>query len=214
MTIEEVIEKVNKLLALAENEAATENEAANAAMAAQKLMAKFNLEQADLQTNKKESKIMIKTFAGGKGYKWRYTLACIIARNFRVKTYIIGRDLVAFYGYEIDVDIALSTFGSLFKIGNKLALKVYYEYKHDGRDTKGAMNTYLTGFMKGIAEKLDEQCKALMIITPKEVNEKYAEYSKNFGTLDNTLRQSFDRELYERGRMDGKLSFNSRSIEA
>lgn len=211
--MEEIIKKIEKLLALAEKNP-NENEAAAAALKAQELMAKFNLDESNFKDKDNGPKITVKFFKEGKGYKWRYQLSLVIARNFRVKTYVLGKDWIAFYGYEMDVDIALQTFSSLFKIGNKLATKVYYEYKNAGKSTKGIMNTYYAGFIKGIGSKLDEQCKALMIVIPEEVNAKYAEYSKNFGTMKSNFAMSANNEVFERGIMDGRLAINSGRIEA
>lgn len=212
--MEEIIKKIEKLLALAEKNP-NENEAMAAALKAQELIAKYNVQMEQIGNNKPSQKIVAEMHEGGKGYKWRYALANIVARNFRCKTYVLGRDHVMFYGYENDAKAALATFSFLFKVGNKLAAKFYHEYKKQGHSTRGVLNRYLAGFCKGISEVLDEQCTALMIVTPKEVNEQFKEYSKNFGTISGALRsENHDPEVYNRGRREGKDVASSRHLNA
>lgn len=212
--MEEIIKKIEKLLKLAENNP-NENEAMNAALKAQELIAKYNIQMEQIGNDKSSQKIVTEMHKGGKGYKWRYGLATTIARNFRCKMFVLGRDQVVFYGYENDAKAALATFSFLFKVGNKLAAKFYHEYKKQGHNTRGVLNRYLAGFCKGISEVLDEQCTALMIVTPKEVNEQFKEYSKTFGTMHSTLRsENHDPEVYNRGKMDGKDAASSRHLNA
>lgn len=60
---------------------------------------------------------------------------------------------------------------------------------------------------------LDEQCKALMIVTPTEVEEAYAEHSKNFGTVNSTLNtRGGTAESYERGHRAGREAMQSRQM--
>ena len=89
----------------------------------------------------------------------------------------------------------------------------YLKCKKEGKNTKGVLNTYLVGFCDGIKEVLDKQCTALMIVVPKEVEEAYAEHSKNFKTFQNSLITSSDGRAYSEGKTDGKATATARSIE-
>ena len=192
---EKILEKIEKLLALAGNNP-SENEAISAALKAQELMAKYTIELADLEGKSLEQNIVEETYTPKANChyvrKWRYTLSQIIAKNFCCKTYSINRDAIAFYGYEKDAKIAVEVFKFLFETGNKLANRYYLKCKKEGRDTKGVLNTYLVGFCDGIKEVLDKQCTALMIVVPKEVEEAYTEHSKNFRRINTGLTTSSD----------------------
>lgn len=213
---EKVLEKIEKLLALAGNNP-SENEAISAALKAQELMAKYNIELADIQGEAKAETITTETYTPKANChyvrKWRYTLSQIIAKNFCCKTYSIARDAIAFYGYEKDAKIAVEVFKFLFETGNKLANRYYLKCKKEGKDTKGVLNAYLVGFCDGIKEVLDKQCTALMIVVPKEVEEAYEEHSKGFKRISSSLRISSDGRAYDEGKTDGKATATARSIE-
>lgn len=137
---EEILKKIDKLLALAGNNP-NENEAISAALKAQELMAKYNIELADVQGAESGQKIKKEIYTPKKSShyvsKWKYSLSQIIAKNFCCKTYSLGRDAIVFYGYEKDAKIANQVFGFLFETGNKLADRYYRKCKKEGRETKG-----------------------------------------------------------------------------
>lgn len=180
-------------------------------------MAKYNIELAEVQGDVKSETITTEMYTpkANQHYvrKWRYTLSNIIAKNFCCKTYSINRDAIAFYGYEKDAKIAVEVFKFLFETGNKLANRYYLKCKKEGKETKGVLNTYLTGFCDGIKEVLDKQCTALMIVIPKEVEEAYAEHSKGFRRISNSLKISSDGRAYSEGKTDGKATATARGIE-
>ena len=213
---EDILKKIDKLLALAGNNP-NENEAISAALKAQELMAKHNIELAEVQGAESGQEITKETYTPKKSShyvsKWKYSLSQIIAKNFCCKTYSLGRDAIVFYGYEKDAKIAQQVFGFLFETGNKLADKYYRKCKKAGRETKGILNTYLSGFCAGIKEVLDKQCVALMVIVPKEVEESYQEYSKGFRQISNKLRTSNDSRAYQDGKREGRETATARTIE-
>lgn len=173
--MEKIIEKIKKLLNMTQENGASENEAMVAALRAQKLMAEYNINVADIETSDDSMTIIEESFVCGKGDKWKVRLAAIIAKNFRCKTYLINKSEVVFYGYESDAKIALNVFKFLFTTGNKLADKYYYEYYKNGENTRGVKNTFLLGFCQGINDVLGKQCVALMIVTPEEVKKSFDE---------------------------------------
>lgn len=213
---EKILKKIENLLALAGNNP-SENEAIAAALKAQELMAKYNIELADIEGEKPKNNITEETYTPKANChyvrKWRYKLAQIIAKNFCCKTYCINRDTVVFYGYEKDAKIAVEVFKFLFETGNKLANRYYLKCKKEGKNTKGVLNTYLVGFCDGIKEVLDKQCTALMIVVPKEVEEAYAEHSKGFKLINNSLATSGDARAYNEGKTEGKATATARGIE-
>ena len=211
--MEEIIKKIEKLLALAGNNP-NENEALAASLKAQELIAKYNVNIDHLGDNKETPKIGTAKHTTGKGYKWRFILAPIIARNFRCKLYLINGIDVVFYGYESDSKAALSTFSFLFKVGNRFAAKYYNQYKKNHMDTQGVRNMYLNGFCSGIANAVDKQCTALMVVVPKEVEESFTEKMKGNKPRTKTLMVSSDRSVYLDGQRDGRNMAESRNLPA
>lgn len=213
---EDILKKIEKLLALAGNNP-NENEAVAAALKAQELMAKHNIELADVQGNGAGQKITRETYEQGNSShnvsKWKYRLSNIIARNFRCRSYTIQRRGIVFYGYEKDAKIALEVFRFLFETGNRLAERYYRKCRRDGRETKGLLNTYLTGFCDGIREVLDRQSTALMLVVPKEVDASYKEYTKGFINISGKLAKSGDIRAYRTGKQEGRETVTARSIE-
>ena len=214
--IEKVLNKIKNLLDLANNNP-NEHEAMDAALKAQELMAKYNVELDQLD-DKPETREIVKEVYKQSGKhemrKWKLGLASIIGDNFRCKVYFIGSSKdVVFYGYKEDAKIAVQVFAYLYEVGNKFAVKYYNKCKKEGKSTSGVMNTYLAGFRAGVAEVLEKQCTALMIVTPKEVVDSYKEMSKDFGTCKATLRITANDAAYNTGKRDGKDMATARSIE-
>lgn len=216
--LEKMMEKIKNLLDLANNNP-NENEALAAALKAQELMAKYHIEMTDISDENDEEMYQAIYEDSGKHEmkNWKIGLASIIAQNFCCKNYIMQygrRKNVVFYGYKKDAKIALEVFKFLYECGNRFAVRYYNKYKKEGRDTKGVMNTYLIGFRDGIKEVLGKQCTALMIVTPKEVEESFAEMTKNFRHSHTTIRPSYDPRAYDQGKQDGKDTIAARTLEA
>ena len=108
--MEKIIEKIKKLLNMTQENGASENEAIVAALRAQKLMAEYNINVADIETSDDSTTIVEESFVCGKNNKWKVRLAAIIAKNFRCRVYFIDKSKVVFYGYESDAKIALDVF--------------------------------------------------------------------------------------------------------
>lgn len=214
---EKVIEKIRKLLEMTTENGCSENEAMVAALKAQKLMAEYDLELIDIKTEKITEEIgeervdtTVKVHAST---KWKLSLAVIIAKNFRCKVFTEGTNLVVFYGFKSDAKIAGNVFKFLFETGTKLGMKYYRQLCKEDKNTRGAANTYLTGFCKGIEEVLGKQCKALMIVTSPEVEESWKEKSAFMRRKSSKLNCSYDRSHYEQGRTDGRATANARSLK-
>lgn len=213
---EKILEKIRNLLDLANNNP-NENEAIAAALKAQELMAKYDVELEQLDDKKENREIVEEIYRqSGKHEmkKWKWGLAGIIAKNFRCKYYALNKADIVFYGYKEDAKIALSVFTYLYETGNKLALRYYNQVKKSGEDTKGVMNTYLLGFRDGVKSVLEKQCTALMIVTPTEVIDTFAEKTKYFGRFSTSLSTlGSGNAAYSVGKTDGKDMANARSLE-
>lgn len=211
--MEEIISKIRKLLAMTEENGCTEGEAMTAALMAQKLMAKHNLTVADIDDDTSKGNIVEVGYDAGTKYKWKYRLANIIAVNFCCKVFVVGKSKIVFYGYENHAKIASDVFKFLFNTGIRLANNYYYECYKNGRETVGVKNTFLAGFCDGIKEVLGQQCRALMLVTPKDVEENFAEKMKGSKSFKATMKIARDTQAYDDGKTEGKYAANARSLE-
>lgn len=211
---EKMIDKIKKILKLAQDNPSME-EGLSAALQAQKLMAKYNIHEDEVTLEEIKDEIT-SVFSQQKHdsqlHKWRKGLANVVARNFRCKTYLQGGDVV-FRGYKEDAKIALEVYLSLYTIGNSLGSKAYSEQVSKTGSGKGAYNSFVTGFLSGVEEGLNAQCTALMIITPKEVEEEFVEFSADFKKGRKVILRVQDSELYKKGKEEGKAAVKARSIE-
>lgn len=208
---DKVIDRIRKLFALS-NHNTNEEEAKNAALKAQSLLKRYHISSADLEEVKKEI-INSTTYEVGSGNKWKMRLGDIIARNFRCKCFWYGRTTVAFYGYDSDRDIALETFLYLYRVGHNLGKRVESNYRKEHGYARGVFNAFIVGFCDGIANVLDKQCTALMLITPSEVEESFKEMSKDFRSLNNTLRINSDDDIYNDGYIKGQAAMSRNALE-
>lgn len=208
-----IIEKIKKVLALAENNP-SEQEALAAALKAQKMMAEYHIDEKDLGQVVDENNIdEIVSYVGGKTQKWKISLALVLANNFRCRVYMMGSDVV-FMGYEEDIKICSEVFQSMYKIGVRLSDKMKREYRQKYGTATGVRNSFCAGFVKGIQSGLEKQCTALMIVVPKEVNEKFDEkFANHHGSKKNASLTIRDRECYNEGFTKGKEAVQARSIE-
>lgn len=208
----DIIEKIKKILALAENNP-NENEAVAAALKAQKLMAKFHIEEQELGEEITEKNIdKLECVVNGKSQKWKLQLASVLANNFRCRIYLINGN-VTFYGYEEDIKICSEVFYSLYNIGVKLSDKAKREARKENGTATGVRNTFCYGFVQGIKSELEKQCTALMIVVPKEVNDSYTEMTKGFSQKKTSIRISSNKRIYDKGFQSGKDAIRSRGIE-
>lgn len=207
MNKEQLVEKVKKLLALAGNNP-NENEAQAAMLKAQKMIAEYNLEITDGEA-KDEITTMAATHANNEGYRTR--LGAILARNFRCEVFM-HRNTVHFMGYEADVRVCTEIFNYAYKVSHNKGLRIERQYRKEGRSTKGVANAYWYGFCQGIQSVLDEQCRALMIVTPQEVTN--AVLARCKGTFKGGMRGiSANHSVIEEGRKDGRAVIHSRQIQ-
>ena len=212
---ERIIEKIKKVLELSKNNP-SEHEAQAAALKAQELMAQYHISLAEVEDIEDIENIVEETVMVGNGKKWKYRLANVVARNFRCRTFYYGTQMVVFYGYETDAKIAAETFKYLFKTGHTKGLKERAEYKKQGMWTDGIYNNFCLGFVNGVSSALDKQCTALMVVVPKEVNEKCDErLSGCKKTIDSSLNLSswHGSAARDKGYAAGRSAMESKSIE-
>lgn len=210
MNKESLMKKVEKLLALAGNNP-SEEEAQSAMLKAQKLIAEYNLDMSNLSPEDKEEIVMMAaTHPNNNGYRIR--LAQVLASNFRCRAIMCG-NTVNFMGYKTDAEVCVNVYNYAYKISRRSGQRIEREARKNGFSTKGVFNSYCIGFCDGIKTVLDEQCRALMIVVPEEVDEEL--HRKAGGQYKGGIRmRGYDVNSYVQGKEDGKNHMRSRQIEA
>ena len=215
MEREKIIERIRKLLKLAENKGATRAEATAAALAAQRLMAQNDVE--DWEVHSEDAEPIEGVYSKQSPRRWRWYLAEVIAPAFRCRyhqerSWASGKYLykMKFYGYKTDATAAALTFDYLYKIGNRLARRFTKGMP------RGMYNAYVTGFVEGVRLELEKQCEALMIVTPPKVNESYdAEFSDlTEANCELEVGRGIDAHLaYYAGKKAGNEAVRSRRMD-
>lgn len=205
---EKIRELINKLLAVTVENGATENEAIEATLKVQRLLAKYDMEYADITTTKEG---IITEECETSNDLWKNGLAVIVANNFCTKAYLNGNNHVIFYGYKRHCETAKEVFIKLYEFGRKRATEIFKEYRNNNYNVKGIKNQFYMGFLDGVKSALEVQSRALMIVTPKEVVEKYNE----LGLLKRKTRITYnkDKTIYNRGYNAGREVASRKEIE-
>ena len=215
VTRENMIEKIRKILALSKNNP-SKSEAISVAVTAQKLMAKYGIQEDDLTLEEIDENIGESTVEfkhNAHLLRWYKNLAVVVARNFRVKSYLDKNEDVVFRGFVEDTRIAAEIYRHLYNVGNRLAGKAYGRAMEANGTARGVYNSFIVGYLSGIEEALGEQCTALMLVTPKAVEEDYAEFCNTSGleTKSSSVTGKKD-ENFEDGKKEGKAAVKSRGI--
>lgn len=215
MDNEKIIEKIKGLLALADKSRNSEEAEAEAALLkAQELMAKYNI-SIDI-TEEEKIAYTHETCNSKWNMGFRKPLAAVIAKNFRCECYLKGNGgSVVFFGHSTDARIAREAFEFAYEFALREGNRCYNKNYQMGRETKGVFNSYVTGFITGLKQKLEEQSRALMIVTPPDVKDKFEDMSKSFKHGSGGIRNNgFDREAYSQGVTDGRTVMNGRRLES
>ena len=211
LTTEQAIEKIKNCLALANNNT-NEHEAKAALLMAQKLMAKYDVSVEMTETEEVISYAQEKCVHRYDA-AYRKPLAAVIARNFRCEFFYQGSKVV-FFGRAFDARVAREAFEYAYEFamreGNKLERKAYEE-----RGTaRGVHSSYTAGFIVGLKEALEAQCTALMIVTPQDVKDEFADMSAGWKAARGGFKiRDVDVNAWRAGHHDGKTVMNGRRVE-
>lgn len=200
-----VLRRIEKLLAIANDDRANENEAANAAAMAERLMRKFNVDfSAEIGQRVKSGQDMgtedVIATAKDNGTPaervptWAQWIAVAVAgmhdcgaRSHYTTTGKGMEACIRFFGYKDDVRVAAWTFDYLVKTVNRLCK----EYRKNPRYLTGGrmvMNSYRNGMASGIlhtikqvtSQRVAEQqaavaSRALVVIKQQAIEEHFGE---------------------------------------
>lgn len=219
MNLAEVKEKIAKLLALAQSENA--NEASAALLAARRLMARFKLEESDIEKDKaKELRTVyynVATFSSMRN-SWFVDLAHVIAKHHccaPVRQGARGSTVgnIGFVGLGDDADIACTIFEYAachimrwMEIERKRLGNLLWDKRTATALAKENTYNYAVGFVSGLKKQYEEQDiaesdeTALVLVTPAQVTD-YIESLKRTTLKVKAPKQN--RDAMEKGYADG-----------
>lgn len=223
--MEEVIRKIRKMLALANDNAKHSDESDTAMLLAQKMMAKHNISMTDINFDEVENKKNVTEGYGTEYIKlqwWMKSLGKIISDNFKCYYFYRtsgSKSRIVFLGLENDVELC--------KIVYEFAVNAikYHSAEYmkrrgvsgDRGITTAIKNDYIAGYINGLGDKFKEQVKTenfLMIIEKDALvvqAYKKKHLVKGRGSTATTRGDSMARQ---HGYADGKkFSHNTGAIE-
>ena len=219
MEREAIINRIRALFERTTENGCTEAEAIAAALAAQRLVARYGITDSEL-SERRANEDIIEAETASVCTTWSAHLASTIATAFRCCVTVTRSGYgskgkrYSFFGYETDAAAARLAFERLHKVGSRLATEEARRWRREypGYSLKGVKSSYCTGFVVGVADELERQTKALMVVVPKEVELAYEAATEGSGTYAAkghiTCRSAFDR-----GRSDGQDATRARSVE-
>lgn len=221
MTENNIISKIEKLLALAGNNP-SEAEAQAAMLKAQQLMAQHNLDMAQFKNKPKEEKEAVtEYFKGYHNTNWAISLARVICNNFRCNLLRAPGYGLVFVGLKDDVAICKAVFTFAANTLDRNMMKLRRQYRKQGLSTEGISGDYAAGFIAGLGAKYKEQVEknnwGLVLIKDALVEQKTKDIidPKRKAHFGKKLNRSGDMGLYTKGYLDGKnLGADQRAISA
>ena len=174
MERESIIRKINALMQVTIEHGATIHEALTAASMAQKLMAKHHIDSIDIASDKED----ISEEEIHASRKWIQQFINIVANNMCCKVlikFINRKAILTIIGRESDRKIVTDTANMLINVCKQGIRKEKISAKNKFGESAGVEIAYTVGFIKAVHEEMSKQCKALMLVIPKEVDEYIAE---------------------------------------
>lgn len=213
MKNERILEAIEGLLKKANDKGATKDEAIQAGKMAQKLMKKYKIKELNFSKTTNE---IINNYVVISQKHWKYKLLNVVAENFCCcshLSYELNREtlkferVAVFYGLDTDVQVAIKVFKFLhdaimqgIKKEKQKAMSLY-------RTSKGIEKAYALGFIRAVEEELQSNCRALALVIPEEVSNKYSETYKDLKTFNLNLsvkRNKLAENAFDKGYKDGK----------
>jgi hypothetical protein len=209
--------KIEKLLAKTVENSCTMEEAAAAAKMVQKLIGKYHIELAEIGDEPEKAdgeRLDVKSVR-----KWEIRLVSAIARNMRCEAIVSHRytagnvnrkSFVYIIGMDADRKAVILLYNKLRKIC-KVGMKKEQNYhKKMFGTSKGIAESYGFGFTQAIKGEMEKQAKALVLVTPKEVDDKIQELFPNAKTRH--VGVTCNTHAYNSGVNDGRNAMRTPAI--
>ena len=214
MTRENIIAKIQALFNITEANGSSKQEAISAALLAQRFISKYNIQENELFAV--EDYEIVEVASDPVFRKFKYTLAQIIADNYRCRYYIthVGRKhCIIFVGRTVDATAASLIFNKLYEAVNNYANNESRKYRGQGNGLYGLyFNSAASAFISGIEFELEKQSKELMLIRSKEVDKKFEEITSGFKRQKNTAMNTAGFINYEKVFQAGKDAVRSNRL--
>lgn len=186
---ENIVERIKKMLALAEDTAASPNEAATAAKMAENLMRKYNLEHADvIQDELAKGGAIVREFAiddfdhtASRYPVWMNILAVAVANLFEchadmAHTYKFSGSKpcvnIRFIGYKTDVEVARWTFSYLINQISRLCDKWWETFqKSEEYRPWFTAKTSKKSYREGAGQELIDKINAMVASREQEMKQ-------------------------------------------
>lgn len=166
---EKIMEKIRALLEKTVENGASEAEAIEAAKAAQRLMAKYKI--SEVTAERKEE---IDSTEMDISRQWQIILANVLAKNLCcrcIQTHPEPRKVrFVVMGKEADRKVFEKMYESFFILIYKGAKEAKAKAKAEHGHTHDVESAYAAGFIQAIDEAMGEQCRALALVVPEDVN--------------------------------------------
>lgn len=208
-----IANKIQHLLNKTVENGASEAEAQSALLMAQKLMAKYNIEL-EQQTGSKDFKCSLEE-TKVKPNPRNNALGNIIANSFAVKGIIYGGKW-AFFGREANAKAAAECLKFIHRTIEAGMRRICREHGLETTQKGEAYwyNPYALGFIKGLQEAMAAQTKALCVVVPEEVNNKFNEkFPKLNQYRGKGMQYHHDQNAYAQGQRDGRSAMDRRSLQ-
>lgn len=209
--------KIEKLLAKTIENGCTVEEAASAAKMVQRLIKKYHVDLAEIGDEPERADSERLDAKSVK--KWEMRLVSAIARNMRceviisrryVATSVNGKSFVYIVGMDADRKAVISLYEKLRKIC-KVGMKKEQNYhKAMFGTSKGIADSYGFGFTQAIEGEMEKQAKALVLVTPKEVDDKVQELFPHARVTYTNV--SCNEHAYNSGVNDGRNAMRTPAI--
>lgn len=208
-----IANKIQHLLNKTVDNGATEAEAQAALLMAQKLMAKYNIEL-EQQTGSKDFKCSLEE-TKVKPNPRNNSLGNIIANSFAVKGIIYGGKW-AFFGREANAKAAAEALKFIHRTMEAGMRRICREHGLETTQRGASLyyNAYALGFITGLKEAMAAQTKALCVVVPEDVNNKFNEkFPKLNQYRGKGMQYHHDQGAYAQGKHDGRSAMDRRSLQ-
>lgn len=213
--LNKIAEKIQHLLDKTVANGATEAEAQQALLAAQKLIAKYNIDMNKLNPGQKtECSLEVSKIKDDSRVR---RIAVILADSFACKC-LIHRGYIAFFGYKVNAEASATAMNYIKSVLEAGMRRECISQGFNSTHEKGASlvyNAYALGFIDGLKKAMDAQTVALAVVVPEEVNTALKEM---FPVLGQKKSQSMrygrgQMRAYENGHYDGNTAMARRSLD-
>lgn len=208
-----IANKIQHLLNKTVENGATEAEAQAALLMAQKLMAKYNIEL-EQQTGSKDFKCSLEE-TKVKPNPRNNSLGNIIANSFAVKGILYGGKW-AFFGREANAKAAAEALKFIHKTLEAGIRRVCADHGLKSSERGAALyyNAYAMGFINGLKDAMAAQTKALCVVVPEDVNNKFNEKFPKLNQYHGKgMQYHHDQDAYAQGQRDGRSAMDRRSLQ-